>query len=36
MRAAPATVISSTLEEPLDWPAATLLSGDAADVVGSR
>jgi dihydrofolate reductase len=30
----PATVISSTLEEPLDWPDATVLSGDAADVVG--
>ena len=34
MRAAPATVISSTLEGPLDWPDATVLSGDAVDVVG--
>jgi dihydrofolate reductase len=34
LRAAPATVISSTLEEPLDWPDATVLRGDAADVVG--
>ena len=33
MRAAPATVISSTLEEPLDWPDATVLRGDAAAVV---
>ncbi|WP_029135838.1 dihydrofolate reductase family protein [Nakamurella lactea] len=29
----PATVISSTLEGPLDWPDATLVSGDAVDVV---
>ena len=34
MRAVPATVISSTLEGPLDWPDATVLSGDAVDVVG--
>ncbi|GAA1483090.1 dihydrofolate reductase family protein [Gordonia sinesedis] len=29
----PATVISSTLTEPLDWPDATLVRGDARDVV---
>ena len=30
---APATVVSTTLEEPLDWPDATVVSGDAVDVV---
>jgi dihydrofolate reductase len=34
MVALPATVVSSTLEGPLDWPDATLESGDAVDVVG--
>ena len=29
----PATVISTTLQEPLDWPNASLVSGDAVDVV---
>ena len=29
----PATVISTTLAAPLDWPDATLARGDAADVV---
>ncbi len=29
----PATVVSTTLEDPLDWPDATLVSGDAVDVV---
>jgi dihydrofolate reductase len=29
----PATVVSTTLEGPLDWPDATLASGDAVDVV---
>ena len=29
----PATVISTTLEDPLDWPNATVVSGDAVDVV---
>ena len=29
----PATVISTTLEEPLDWPDATVVSGNAVDVV---
>ena len=29
----PATVVSATLEEPLDWPDATLVRGDAVDVV---
>ena len=33
MRNLPATVVSSTLEGPLDWPDATLVSGDAVDVV---
>jgi dihydrofolate reductase len=30
----PATVVSSTLREPLDWPDATVVPGDAVDVVG--
>ena len=30
----PATVVSTTLQEPLDWPDATVASGDAVDVVG--
>jgi dihydrofolate reductase len=29
----PATVVSTTLEEPLDWPNATVVSGDAVEVV---
>jgi dihydrofolate reductase len=29
----PATVVSSTLEGPLDWPDATVVRGDAVDVV---
>lgn len=33
MRNTPATVVSTTLEGPLDWPDATLVSGDAVDVV---
>jgi hypothetical protein len=33
MRNMPATVVSSTLQEPLDWPNATVVSGDAVDVV---
>jgi len=33
MRRMPATVVSSTLEAPLDWPDATVVSGDAVDVV---
>jgi dihydrofolate reductase len=33
MRSLPATVVSSTLEGHLDWPDATVASGDAADVV---
>jgi dihydrofolate reductase len=33
MRNMPATVISSTLEGPLDWPNATVIEGDAVDVV---
>ena len=35
MRSMPATVISSTLEGPFDWPGgATVVRGDAADIVG--
>ena len=33
MRNLPATIVSTTLEEPLDWPDATVVSGDAVDVV---
>ena len=33
MRHLPATVVSSTLEEPLDWPDASVVSGDAVDLV---
>jgi dihydrofolate reductase len=33
MRSLPATVVSTTLEGPLDWPEATVVSGDAVDVV---
>jgi dihydrofolate reductase len=33
MRSLPATVVSTTLEEPLDWPNATIANGDAVDVV---
>jgi dihydrofolate reductase len=33
MRSMPATVVSTTLREPLDWPDATVVSGDAVDVV---
>jgi dihydrofolate reductase len=33
MRSLPATVVSSTLEDPLDWPDATVARGDAVDVV---
>ncbi len=29
----PATVVSTTLKEPLNWPDATVVSGDAVDVV---
>jgi dihydrofolate reductase len=29
----PAIVVSTTLQEPLDWPDATLVRGDAVDVV---
>jgi dihydrofolate reductase len=29
----PATVVSTTLHEPLDWPNASVVSGDAVDVV---
>jgi len=31
MRELPATVVSATLEEPLDWPNATVVSGDGND-----
>jgi dihydrofolate reductase len=33
MRNVPAIVVSSTLERRLDWPDATVVSGDAVDVV---
>jgi len=33
MRNLPTTVVSTTLEGPLDWPDVTLVSGDAVDVV---
>ena len=33
MRDLPTTVVSTTLEAPLDWPGATVVSGDAVDVV---
>ena len=33
LRSMPATVVSTTLEEPLDWPDATIANGDAVDVV---
>ncbi|WP_138758790.1 dihydrofolate reductase family protein [Modestobacter altitudinis] len=33
MKNLPTTVVSSTLEGPLDWPDATLVSGDAVDVI---
>ena len=33
MRNLPATVVSTTLEGPLDWPDATIISGDAVDDV---
>ncbi|MEU7868789.1 dihydrofolate reductase family protein [Dactylosporangium sp. NPDC049140] len=31
----PATVVSNTLDGPLDWPDATLVRGDAVDVVAA-
>jgi dihydrofolate reductase len=33
MRNLPMTVVSTTLQGPLDWPDATLVSGDAVDVI---
>jgi dihydrofolate reductase len=33
IKSTPTTVVSTTLEEPLDWPDATLVRGDAVDVV---
>jgi len=33
MREMPATVVSSTLEGQLDWPDATVVSGDAVEIV---
>ena len=33
MRSMPATVVSATLDGPLDWPGAGVASGDAVDVV---
>ncbi len=33
MRSMPTTVVSTTLKGPLDWPDATVVSGDAVDIV---
>ena len=33
MRSLPATVVSATLEGPLNWPDATVVSGDAVDII---
>jgi dihydrofolate reductase len=33
MRSLPLTVVSSTLEAPLDWPGSTVERGDAVDIV---
>ena len=33
MKSMPTTVVSTTLQGPLDWPDATLVSGDAVEVV---
>jgi dihydrofolate reductase len=33
MLSLPTTVVSSTLQEPLDWPDATVASGDAVEIV---
>lgn len=33
MRHLPATVLSSTLSEPLDWPEASIATGDAVEIV---
>jgi len=33
MKSLPATVVSNTLREPLDWPDTTIVSGDAVDVI---
>ena len=33
MRSLPTTVVSSTLQGPLDWPDATVVSGDAVDII---
>ena len=33
MRNLPATVVSNTLDGPLDWPDATIATGDAIDIV---
>ncbi|MFE6133824.1 dihydrofolate reductase family protein [Streptomyces sp. NPDC056437] len=35
MRSLPATVVSNTLDGPLDWPEAKVVSGDAVDVVAT-
>src|SRR4051794_39775787 len=35
MRHLPATVVSTSLDGPLDWPDATVVSGDAIDVVAA-
>ncbi len=35
MRQSPTTVVSTTLDEPLDWPDAVIARGDAVDVVAA-
>ncbi len=34
MRRLPTTVVSTSLSEPLDWPDATVATGDAVEVIG--
>ena len=34
MRDMPLVVVSSTLEEPLDWPHASVVRGDAVEIIG--
>lgn len=34
MKALPLTVVSSTLDEPYEWPDATIARGDAVEVIG--
>ncbi|MEU3621865.1 hypothetical protein [Amycolatopsis coloradensis] len=36
MKNLPATVVSSTLREPLDWPDATVVRGDAVEMAAGH